>query len=90
MWATNEITDEIHRIDPRTSETERIATDASPRDVDAGEGGVWVTAAAPPSREVALPRVVCQEVESGGAGRRTSCCVEPPAPGRRAALLAQR
>ena len=57
VWATNEITDEIHRIDPRTSETERIATDASPRDVDAGEGEVWVTAASPPSRDAALPRV---------------------------------
>ena len=66
VWATNEITDEIHRIDPRTSETERIATDASPRDVDAGEEGVWVTAASPPSRDAALPHAVCQDVHSGG------------------------
>ena len=69
VWATNEITDEIHRIDPRTSETKRIATDASPRDVDAGEDEVWVTAASPPSRDAALPRAVCQDVQSGGVGR---------------------
>ena len=66
VWATNEITDEIHRIDPRTSETERIGSDASPRDVDAGEEGVWVTAASPPSRDAALPHTVCQDVHSGG------------------------
>ena len=69
VWATNEIADEIHRIDPRTSETERIALDTSPRDVDAGEGEVWVTALAPPSREAALPRAVCGDVQSGGGGR---------------------
>ena len=66
VWATNEIADEIHRIDPRTSETARIALDTSPRDVDAGEGEVWVTALAPPSREAALPRAVCGDVHSGG------------------------
>ena len=69
VWATNEIADEIHRIDPRTSETERIALDTSPRDVDAGEGEVWVTALSPPSREAALPRAVCGDVQSGGGGR---------------------
>jgi DNA-binding SARP family transcriptional activator/ABC-type branched-subunit amino acid transport system substrate-binding protein/DNA-binding beta-propeller fold protein YncE len=69
VWATNEITDAIHRIDPRTSETERIATDASPRDVDAGEGEVWVTSASPPSPDAALPRAVCQDVQSGGVAR---------------------
>lgn len=69
VWASNEITDEIHRIDPRTGKTERIAMDAAPRDLDAGEGEVWVTAAPPPSPEAALPRTVCQEVQSGGVGR---------------------
>ena len=49
--------------------SKRIATDASPRDVDAGADGVWVTTASPPSREAALPRAVCQEVQSGGVGR---------------------
>jgi DNA-binding SARP family transcriptional activator/ABC-type branched-subunit amino acid transport system substrate-binding protein len=68
VWTVNEITDEIHRIEPRTGKAERVATDTSPRDVDAGEGEVWVTAAAPPSRGVALPRGVCQGLgPSGGA-----------------------
>ena len=69
VWATNEIADEIHRIDPRTSESERIATEASPRDVDAGEGQVWVTSLPPPSREADLPRAVCSDVQYGGSGR---------------------
>ena len=69
VWATNEITDEIHRIDPRTGEAEPVDSGASPRDVDAGEGEVWVTAAPPPPRDADLPSAVCQDVQFRGAGR---------------------
>ena len=34
----------------------------SPRGVDAGDGGLWLTAASPPSADAALPASVCQGV----------------------------
>jgi DNA-binding SARP family transcriptional activator/ABC-type branched-subunit amino acid transport system substrate-binding protein len=66
VWATNEIADEVYRIDPRTNEARVVARTASPRAVGAGQGGVWVAAASPPSRDPALPSPACTEVFQGG------------------------
>ena len=68
LWATNEIADSIHRIDPRTGASRRVAGATSPRGVDAGDGTVWVTAATPPSEDAALPTAVCRNVDFGGDG----------------------
>jgi branched-chain amino acid transport system substrate-binding protein len=68
VWATNEITDEIHRIEPRTGAATLFAAAPSPRDVQADEGHVWVTASAPPSRDAGLPEAVCGEIQSGPDG----------------------
>lgn len=69
VWATNEIADVLYRVDPRSGEVKRISTEPSPRSVDAGEGGVWVTTSSPPSRNVALPSSVCRGVDFGREGR---------------------
>ena len=66
VWATNEIADEVYRIDPRTSEARVVARTASPRAVGAGEGAAWVVAASPPSRDAALPYPGCGEVFRAG------------------------
>ncbi len=65
-WATNEIADAVYRIDPRTNTARVVARTASPRGVGAGEGGAWVVAASPPSRNAALPSPACSAVFSGG------------------------
>jgi DNA-binding SARP family transcriptional activator/DNA-binding beta-propeller fold protein YncE len=62
VWATNEIADSVHRIDPRTAAARRVSGTTSARAVDAGDGAVWLTAAAPPSRDAALPASVCRDV----------------------------
>jgi DNA-binding SARP family transcriptional activator/ABC-type branched-subunit amino acid transport system substrate-binding protein len=66
VWATNEIADEVYRIDPRTNAARVVAHTASPRGVGAGDGGAWVVAASPPSRDAALPSPACSAVFSGG------------------------
>ncbi len=66
VWATNEIADEVYRIDPRTNAARVVAHTASPRGVGAGDGGAWVVAASPPSRDTALPSPACSAVVSGG------------------------
>ena len=66
VWATNEIGDEVSRIDPRTNAARVVARMASPRAVGAGEGAAWIVAASPPSRDAALPSPVCSEVYHGG------------------------
>jgi DNA-binding SARP family transcriptional activator/ABC-type branched-subunit amino acid transport system substrate-binding protein len=66
VWATNEIADEVYRIDPRTNAARVVARTASPRGVGAGDGGAWVVAASPPSRDAALPSPACSAVVSGG------------------------
>ena len=66
VWATNEIADEVYRIDPRTNEARVVARTASPRGVGAGEGAAWVVAASPPSRDAALPSPVCGEAFHAG------------------------
>ena len=63
--ATNEIADEVYRIDPRTNEARVVARTASPRGVGAGEGGAWVAVASPPSRDAMLPSPACTEVFRG-------------------------
>jgi len=68
VWATNEIADEVYRIDPRTNRARVVSRTAAPRSVDAGEGSVWVTAASPPSPDAALPAPACGEVFYGGEG----------------------
>jgi DNA-binding SARP family transcriptional activator/ABC-type branched-subunit amino acid transport system substrate-binding protein/streptogramin lyase len=62
VWVTNEIADAVHRIDPRTGDSRRVSGATAPRAVDAGEGGVWLTAASPPSEDAALPASVCRDV----------------------------
>jgi DNA-binding SARP family transcriptional activator/ABC-type branched-subunit amino acid transport system substrate-binding protein/streptogramin lyase len=62
VWVTNEIADAVYRIDPRTGASRRIGGVTAPRAVDAGEGGVWLTAASPPSEDAALPASVCRDV----------------------------
>jgi DNA-binding SARP family transcriptional activator/ABC-type branched-subunit amino acid transport system substrate-binding protein/DNA-binding beta-propeller fold protein YncE len=69
VWTTNEITDEVHRVHPRGRKAELVAGVASPRDVAAADGAVWVTAAQPPSPDAALPGAVCGEVAFEGEGR---------------------
>jgi DNA-binding SARP family transcriptional activator/ABC-type branched-subunit amino acid transport system substrate-binding protein len=69
VWATNEIADEVYRIDPRTNAARVVARTASPRGVGAGDGGAWVVAASPPSRDAALPSPACSAVFSGGGGQ---------------------
>jgi DNA-binding SARP family transcriptional activator/ABC-type branched-subunit amino acid transport system substrate-binding protein/streptogramin lyase len=66
VWATNEIADEVYRIDPRTNAARVVARTASPRGVGAGDGGAWVVAASPPSRDAALPSPACGAIVSGG------------------------
>ncbi|HET6683263.1 MAG TPA: BTAD domain-containing putative transcriptional regulator [Gaiella sp.] len=66
VWATNEIADEVYRIDPRTNAARVVARTASPRGVGAGDGGAWVIAASPPSRDAALPSPACSAVFSRG------------------------
>ena len=73
-WATNEIADSIHRIDPRTGASRRVAGATSPRGVDAGDGTVWVTAATPPSEDAALPPL--------SVGTSTSAATEAPTSAR--------
>ncbi len=69
VWTTNEITDEVHRIDARGRKAALVASVASPRDVAAADGAVWVTAAQPPSPDAALPGAVCGDVAFDGEGR---------------------
>ena len=66
VWATNEIADEVYRIDPRTNRARVVSRTAAPRSVDAGEGSVWATAASPPSPDAALPAPACGAVFYGG------------------------
>jgi branched-chain amino acid transport system substrate-binding protein len=65
VWGTNEIADEVYRIDPRTNVARVVARTASPRGVGAGDRGAWVAAGSPPSREAALPSPPCSAVVSG-------------------------
>ena len=62
VWVTNEIADIVYRIDPTTNAPRRMEMSSSPQGVAAGDGGVWVTTAAPPSRDAALPNSVCSDV----------------------------
>jgi DNA-binding SARP family transcriptional activator/ABC-type branched-subunit amino acid transport system substrate-binding protein/DNA-binding beta-propeller fold protein YncE len=66
-WAVNEVGDAIYRIDPRGGEPTRTGAH-SPRAVAAGDGVVWATTSAPPSRDAALPESVCREVFFGRDG----------------------
>src|SRR6185312_10861932 len=68
VWVTNEIGDAVYRVDPRTATPKQVGEATSPRAVDAGDGGVWLTAASPPSEDAALPASVCGDVHYGGEG----------------------
>jgi DNA-binding SARP family transcriptional activator/ABC-type branched-subunit amino acid transport system substrate-binding protein/DNA-binding beta-propeller fold protein YncE len=68
VWVTNEIGDAVHRVDPRTATPTQVGTVTSPRAVDAGEGGVWLTAGSPPSEDAALPTSVCRGLYYGREG----------------------
>ena len=67
VWATSEVEDAVFRIDPRDVKPTRIEASA-PRSVAAGDGVVWVTVAAPRSRDAALPSSVCSDVYFEGTG----------------------
>ncbi|HLE99046.1 MAG TPA: BTAD domain-containing putative transcriptional regulator [Gaiellaceae bacterium] len=69
VWVTNEIADAVYRIDPRTGDSRRVGGATAPRAVDAGEGGVWLTAASPPSEDAALPASVCRDVYYSPGGK---------------------
>src|SRR5262249_50245615 len=62
VWVTNEIGDAVYRVDPQTATPKQVSEATSPRGVDAGDGGLWLTAASPPSADAALPASVCQGV----------------------------
>ena len=68
VWATSEIEDAVYRIDPRDVMPVRMEATA-PRSVAAGDGVVWATVAAPPSRDAALPASVCSDVYFEGTGQ---------------------
>jgi branched-chain amino acid transport system substrate-binding protein len=68
VWATNEIGDAVYRIDPRTNSARLVSRTPAPRGVAAGEDAVWVTAAAPPSRDAELPGSACGDVVYEGEG----------------------
>ena len=68
VWATNEIADSVSRIDPRAHRARVVRGAPAPRGVAAGAEGVWVTAARPPSAELALPSPVCGDVVYAGDG----------------------
>ena len=68
VWVTNEIGDVVHRVDPRTARPRRVNEAPSPRAVDAGDGGVWLTAASPPSEDEALPASICRDAYFGREG----------------------
>ena len=69
VWATNEIADEVYRIDPRTNRARVVSGMTAPRVVAVGEA-VWVTVADLPSVDAALPDSVCSGILSGEAGPR--------------------
>ena len=73
VWATSEIEDAVYRIDPRDVTPMRIEATA-PRAWRTGDGVVWATVAAPPSRDAALPSSVCSDVyfERLGSSRTSS------------------
>jgi DNA-binding SARP family transcriptional activator/DNA-binding beta-propeller fold protein YncE len=68
VWAANEIADEVYRIDPRTNDASVASGISAPRSIDAADGSVWVTAAAPPSSDAALPSPVCGPLFYSGPG----------------------
>jgi len=68
VWVTNEIGDAVYRVDPRTARPRQVGEATSPRSVDAGEGGVWLTAASAPSEDAGLPASVCRDVYYGREG----------------------
>ena len=68
VWATNEVTGEVHRIDPSTNRARVVTRIASARGIAVGEGAVWVAAAPPRSADAALPSFACSRVTYPGAG----------------------
>ena len=69
VWVTSEIGDEVHRIDPTTDVPSLVAQPPSPGGIDASDVAVWVTAGSPPSRDAALPRNICSDIEYDGPGQ---------------------
>lgn len=68
VWAANEIADEVYRFDPRTNGATVVRGISAPRSIDAADSSVWVTAAAPPSSDAALPSPVCGPLFYSGPG----------------------
>ena len=68
LWATSEIADEVHRIDPRTNQSALVGQAPAPRGVDAADRSVWVTVARSPSADAALPEALCSPVHFDGPG----------------------
>jgi branched-chain amino acid transport system substrate-binding protein len=68
LWATSEIADEVHRIDPRTNHAALVRRAPAPRAIDAGDRSVWVTVAEQPSADASLPEGLCTPVHFDGSG----------------------
>jgi DNA-binding SARP family transcriptional activator/ABC-type branched-subunit amino acid transport system substrate-binding protein len=68
LWATSEIADEVHRIDPRTNRTARVGRVPSPRGIVAGDQATWVTVARSPSAGAPLPEALCAPIAYAGPG----------------------
>jgi DNA-binding SARP family transcriptional activator/ABC-type branched-subunit amino acid transport system substrate-binding protein len=68
LWATSEIADSIHRIDPRTDEATLVGQVASPRAVDVGGGLAWVAVSTPPSAGAGLDVALCAPMRYDGPG----------------------
>jgi branched-chain amino acid transport system substrate-binding protein len=68
LWATSEIADEVHRIDPRTNTAALVGRVPAPRGVDAGDQAIWVTVAQPPSAGAPLPEAICAPIDYAGPG----------------------
>jgi DNA-binding SARP family transcriptional activator/ABC-type branched-subunit amino acid transport system substrate-binding protein len=69
LWATSEIADEVHRIDPRTNSAALVGRIPSPRGVVAGDQATWVTVARSPSAGAPLPEALCAPIAYAGPGK---------------------
>ena len=62
LWVTNEITDTLQSIDPRTNRARTVKRLSAPQYVAVGGGAVWATALGPPSGEETLSQIACGPV----------------------------
>jgi DNA-binding SARP family transcriptional activator/ABC-type branched-subunit amino acid transport system substrate-binding protein len=68
LWATSEVADEVHRIDPRSNTAAMVGRVPSPRGIGAGDQAIWVAVARSPSAGAPLPEAICDPVDFAGPG----------------------